>query len=74
MNKFIFTVPEIHYSEREVIASSYEEALGLLKKGCYWDGEFLSYSESLEPSKYLVQGANSDEVRYWTEEFGSAGE
>lgn len=74
MNKFIFTVPEIHHSEREVIASSYEEALELLKKGYYWDAGFLSYSESLEPSKHLVQEANSDEVRYWTEEFGSASE
>lgn len=71
MHKFIFSVPEIHYSEREVIASTHEEAIALLNAGRYWDGEFLSYSESLEPVKFETQEATDDEIRYWNEEFNN---
>lgn len=53
--KFIFTVPEVHYATRTVIARSQVEAEELLKSNLYIEGQTVKHSELLPVLDFILQ-------------------
>lgn len=64
MKKFIFTVPEIHHSNRTVFAETEEEAEAILNEGKYFEKSRAFYS-SLYPIRVQRYESSDAELKEW---------
>lgn len=62
--KFIFTVPEVHYATRTVIAKNQVEAEELMKSNLYIEGQTIKHSELLPVLDFILQ-PSAFEIEQW---------